>query len=269
MKKLLTIKQQDKRVRILEQARSPYASRINCQVFHKTLRNRIGENIASELENGIEITENNIEYWNDYRQYSSQTNNNPGYWNDYLGPNDNELLDQHNDGEYSVGDMVSAFDYLKYPYDILYLVVDGNYIGGVVTLLTNNMCTEEPKVQIDTVNKKVIYSAWDYSSSFPYNHDGMNTDKLLEEFWKSRQHYLSSGKQPDQNMVEHISKNSFEGTPIEAPFVISYDYTFSIPYNHDIIGIDKVLEKYWERGVGSKGKYGDIKHGYKRRVYKP
>ena len=158
MKKLLTIKQQDKRVRILEQARSPYASRINCQVFHKTLRNRVGENIASELENGIEITENNIEYWNDYRQYSSQTNNNPGYWNDYLGPNDNELLDQHDDGEYSVGDMVSAFDYLKYPYDILYVVVDGYYIGGVVTLLTNNMCTEEPKVQIDTVNKKVIYS---------------------------------------------------------------------------------------------------------------
>ena len=60
MKKLLTIKQQDKRVRILEQARSPYASRINCQVFHKTLRNRIGENIASELENGVEITENTL-----------------------------------------------------------------------------------------------------------------------------------------------------------------------------------------------------------------
>ena len=48
---------------------------------------------------------------------------------------------------------------------------------------------------------------------------------------------------PDQDMMDHIDENTPSGVGfIDDSFTISYDYTFSIPYSNDLIGINEVLE---------------------------
>ena len=122
---------------------------------------------------------------------------------------------------------------------------EGNYRGGVVDLFSYSPTT--PKIQIDTVNKKVNYYGWDYTSSFPYNNNGTNTDELLEGFWKSHEYFISSGMEPDQDMMDHIDENTSSGLKYtDVSSVVSYDYTFSIPYSNDLIGINEVLKAYWE-----------------------
>ena len=243
MEKLLTVKQQ--LIQLPESEFGPI-SELEHEVVAKLRGNRVGKNIASELENGIEITLDNIDYWNNYKPFED--------WNDYRnfehwcgGPHYGLRAGVWKyDGEYNIGDMVSAFDYIKHPYDILHIVdSEGNYKGGVVDLFSSSPTT--PKIQIDTVNKKVNYYGWDYTSSFPYNNNGTNTDELLEGFWKSHEYFISSGMEPDQDMMDHIDENTSSGVGFtDDSFAISYDYTFSIPYSNDLIGINEVLRAYWE-----------------------
>jgi len=52
---------------------------------------------------------------------------------------------------------------------------------------------------------------------------------------------------PDQDMMDHIDENTSSGVGFtDDSFAISYDYTFSIPYSNDLIGINEVLRAYWE-----------------------
>ena len=118
MEKLLTVKQQV--IQLPEYGFGPIPE-VEHELFVKRRGNRVGKNTASELENGIEITLDNIDYWNNYKSFED--------WNDYRnfeywlgGPRGGLLAGVWKyDGEYNIGDMVSAFDYIKHPFDILHI----------------------------------------------------------------------------------------------------------------------------------------------------
>ena len=174
MKKLLTIKQlietdkeQDLNAELLEQ---PYDR------VRKNELKFVPRNIVSDIENGIEITFDNVEYWNDIAL--SQ-----------LKPKE-RIHDK-----YRVGDRVSAFDYIKDPYDILYLVnLDGVYQGGTVVLTAPNMTRTRTTIVIHTFNMKVDRIVCNNLTSESYNYDALNIDEVLEEYWKSNQPFFDVKK---------------------------------------------------------------------------
>lgn len=174
MKKLLTIKQlietdkeQDLNAELLEQS------------YDRVRKNElkfVPRNIVSDIENGIEITFDNVEYWNDIAL--SQ-----------LKPKE-RIHDK-----YRVGDWVSAFDYINDPYDILYLVnLDGVYQGGTVVLTAPNMTRTRTTIVIHTFNMKVDRIVCNNLTSESYNYDALNIDGVLEGYWKSNQPFLDVKK---------------------------------------------------------------------------
>jgi hypothetical protein len=127
----------------------------------------VPRNIVSDIENGIEITFDNVEYWNDIAL--SQ-----------LKPKE-RIHDK-----YRVGDWVSAFDYINDPYDILYLVnLDGVYQGGTVVLTAPGITRTRTTIVIHTFNMKVDRIVCNNLTSESYNYDALNIDEVLEGYWKS------------------------------------------------------------------------------------
>ncbi|MCS5623744.1 MAG: hypothetical protein NZ735_07290 [Candidatus Marinimicrobia bacterium] len=119
-----------------------------------------GEEIISDIENGVQITEDNIDFWNGIR-----------------------LRDKRNNKRYIIGDLVSAWDYIKEPYDIFYVLdSDGKYKGAII-----NVTYSHPSIHIDTVFGTVTYTGFGFSQCYPYSHSCMDLHKALEEYWKSNQ----------------------------------------------------------------------------------
>jgi len=163
MKKLLTLKQQSESLEGI--------SDLVYTRYRESQSRFTKGNIISDIENGIEITFGNSEYWND------------------IGLSQLEHGEQIHD-KYRVGDKVSAFDYIKDPYDILYVVdSDGVYKGGMV-----NVGWSHPSIRIDTINKQVIYTGFGFLQYYPYARDSININKVLKEYWKSNQCFFDMKK---------------------------------------------------------------------------
>lgn len=108
--------------------------------------------IAAEIENGIEITSENIDEYND-------------------------------DGQYDLGDTVSAYDYLKNCLDIEYREYRADtkkqYLSASILLTFGG-----PNIWIDT-KKQVVCGAWwgDYFEA-SYHNDAIGLDDCCQEFWE-------------------------------------------------------------------------------------
>ena len=107
--------------------------------------------IALDIEEGIEITKENIEEWND-------------------------------DEQYELGDMVGGFDYIKDALDITYIInSDMTYKGAEVLVGFGG-----PNIWIDTRSGTVEGAWWGTKASYPYFTDSIGIDQCLEELYQCR-----------------------------------------------------------------------------------
>lgn len=105
--------------------------------------------IALEIEEGIEITKDNIEEWND-------------------------------DEQYQLEDMVGGFDYIKDALDITYIInSDKTYRGAEVLVGFGG-----PNIWIDTRSGTVEGRWWGDKASYPYFEDNIGIDECLEELYQ-------------------------------------------------------------------------------------
>ena len=106
------------------------------------------QRIASEIENGIEITKENIDEYND-------------------------------DGQYEIGDMVSGFDYIKDTLDIEYRVSSKReYLSAEILISYGG-----PNIWIDTKKKAVVGAWWGDYFEVSYSEDKLGIDEACEEIF--------------------------------------------------------------------------------------
>lgn len=105
--------------------------------------------IALEIEEGIEITKDNIEEWNQNEQYE-------------------------------IGDMVRGWEYIEDALDITYIInSDKTYKAAEVLVGFGG-----PNIWIDTRSGTVEGNWWGDRASYPYFTDNIGIDECLEELYQ-------------------------------------------------------------------------------------
>ncbi|MCS5550270.1 MAG: hypothetical protein NZ811_02010 [Gammaproteobacteria bacterium] len=106
------------------------------------------EAIAKDITEGIEITKDNIEEYND-------------------------------DEQYTIGDTVNGWDYIKDCLDIEYTInSDRTYKGARVLVAFGG-----PNIWINTRTEEIEGYWWGMSAKVPYFNDMMGLDDSLEELY--------------------------------------------------------------------------------------
>lgn len=120
----------------------------NMQDISKEQLRACVKSIVEDIENGIQITADNIEEWDE-------------------------------DGEYRIGDYVSGLDYTRNVLDIEYTTDSKKQYLGVKLLLVFG----GPNIWIDTKNQKVIGAWWGDYFEMDYTKDMFDLDDYFEEIF--------------------------------------------------------------------------------------
>jgi len=107
------------------------------------------ESIAKDISEGIEITKDNIEEYND-------------------------------DEQYEVGDIVTGWDYIKDVLDIEYTINSDRTFKGARVLIAFG----GPNIWINTLTEEVEGYWWGLNARVPYFNDEMGLGQTLEELYE-------------------------------------------------------------------------------------